>query len=132
MSKVYLVEAFFDDYESSWSKMIGIFDKLDVAEKIKQKWNQFYDKNKSIFDEPDNWESEPDIGNYGSNDGWHDSNEYWSLKSKYDEISKFREIVITEFITNIDNFVDDVMFRTDPMKELLVQYNRDYKLKEIL
>lgn len=127
MSKVYLVEAFFDDYESSWSRMIGVFDELDIAEKIKKKWDKFYEENISIFDEPDTWESDPDIGNY-----WQDSDEYWSLKSKYDEISKFRKIVITELITNIDNFVDDVMFRTDPMKELLVQYNRDYKLKEIL
>jgi len=132
MSKIYLVEATFDDFDSSWTKVIGLFDELDIAEKVKQKWDNFYKENKSIFDEPDSWEKEPDIGNYGSGDEWTDSNEYWTLKSKYGEISEFNNVRIVEFITNTDNFLNDQMFRTDPMKELLSQYNRDYKLKEIL
>ena len=133
MSKVYLVEATFEDYGSSWSKLIGVVDNIKVANKLKEKWDNFYKENENIFNQPDNWEPVVDIGNYGNTeDEWTDCTEYWTLKTKYDEIFQFRDISIRELTKNVDLFIDDDMFRTDPMKELLSQHNRDYKLKEIL
>ncbi len=128
--KIYLVQANYDDYESSWSKIIGIFDSIDVAEKHKQKWDNFYNINKSIFDEPKNWKPNLTDGDE-DDDEWMESREYWSLKSKYDDIFQFNSVSIDELSTNIDLFLDNE-FITDAMKELLIQYNRDYKIKEIL
>jgi len=134
MGKVYLVEAWYENYESSWSKLIGIFDDIEVANNLKEKWDNFYKENKNIFDKPKDWEPVVDIGNYGSiEDDWTECMEYWTLKTKYEEIFEFNEIRINELTTNSDLFIEnDNMFRTDPMKDLLSQYNRDYKLKEIL
>ena len=133
MNKIYLVEATYEDFESSWSKLIGVFDDIEVANKLKEKWDNFYKENENIFKQPDNWEPVIDVGNYGSlEDEWIECAEYWTLKTKYDEIFQFRDIIIKELPTNIDLFIDDDMFRTDPMNKLLSQHNRDYKLKEIL
>ena len=88
MGKVYLVEAWYENYESSWSKLIGIFDDIEVANNLKEKWDNFYKENKNIFDKPKDWEPVVDIGNYGSiEDDWTECMEYWTLKTKYEEIS---------------------------------------------
>ena len=130
MDKVYLVEANYEDWESSWTDLIGLFFSKKNADDAKEKWDKFYIDNKSIFDEPKDWE--PGEEDYVDEiEEWGESHDYYTLTSKYDEILKFRDITIIEYPINSDVFSNNT-HRTEPMKELLTQHNRDYKLNKIL
>lgn len=119
IDKVYIVEAFFDGYESSWSNMIGTFTDVNVAEKIKDKWNEFYKENKTIFDGLDP-NSDDEVG------------KYYRTLSMYGEIQQFTHASVTEVILNKDVYIDSDSMRTDTMDRLIKEWERDYKLKEIL
>lgn len=131
MNKIYLVEANFDDWESSWSIKIGVFSDKKIAEKHKTKWEKFYKDNKSIFDEPKDWELSENDYMYEI-DTWEESEALSILKMRYEEISQFNEITIHELDFNQDTFIESDKFRPEPLKDLLKQWDRDYKLNELL
>lgn len=128
MTKVYFVQAHFSDLENSWTIMIGLFTDKKIAEKHKNKWDIFFKDKQSIFDKPEEWKpSELDW-----DDEWEESNDYFNLRMKYDEIKHFEEIQIEELELNKDIFKESIPIRTEPMQDLLLQWDRDYKLNEII
>ena len=127
-NKVYFVQAHFSDFETSWSIMIGLFTDKKVAEKHKDKWDKFFKEKQSIFDKPKDWEP----GDLDWDDEWEDSDDYLTLKMKYDEIKHFEDIQIEELELDKDIFKESVPIRTEPMEDLLLQWDRDYKLNEII
>ena len=131
MTKVYFVQAHFSDFENSWSIMIGLFTDKSVAEKHKDKWDRFFKEKQSIFDKPDNWEPNENDYMYEVEE-WEESDDYFKLKMKYDEIKHFEDIQIEELELNKDIFKESVPIRTEPMEDLLLQWDRDYKLNEII
>lgn len=128
MTKVYFAQAYFSDYESSWTIMIGLFTNKEVAEKHKNKWDKFFEEKQSIFDKPEEWKP----GELDWDDDWEDSDDYFKLKMKYEEIKHFEDIQIEELELNKDIFKESVPIRTEPMEDLLLQWDRDYKLNEII
>ncbi len=137
MDKIYIVEAYFDDDESSSSFLIGIFTDKKIAESVKDKWNSFFINYKNIFDKPDNFIGSEDE-DWGYSDEWKDSKEYYVLLAKYSDISQFSSIDIREFKLNKDCLIEDMKSTikgklvSDDMLSLLKQWDRDYKLEDIL
>jgi len=127
MTKVYFVQAHFSDFESSWTIMIGIFNDKKVAEKHKDKWSKFFKENQSIFDVPDDWKPRKD----DYDDEWQESSDYFTLKMKYGEIKHFDDIQIEEVEIDKDIFLLN-RISTKSMQDLLLQWDRDYKLNEII
>lgn len=129
---IYIVEAYFEKYDSSSSTIIGIFTDKDKAESTKDKWDSFFKSSKSIFDEPDNFVPNNDE-DWGLIEDWKDSMEYYNLLSKYNDISKFSDIGIREFPINKDCLIEHMdLDNSSDMMSLLRQWDRDYKLKNIL
>jgi len=121
MSKVYIVEANFDEYDASWSTTIGIYTDKSVAESAKEKWDKFYIENRNLFDGLD-----------GNSDDDDEVNKYYTMKAIYGEILEFQNITITEFVINTETFLDNSTMRTEKMQEILKQWGRDYKINEVL
>jgi hypothetical protein len=121
MSKIYIVEANFDSYESSWSYAIGVFTEESIANKTKDKWNSFYKENLSVYDGLDSSSEDEEI-----------VNKYYEIDSKYGEIKNFRNATVTELELNRDIYSETDIMRTDPMIRLITEWERDHKLKEIL
>lgn len=131
MDKLYLVQSHFSDFESSWSMIIGIFTDKEVANNHKNKWDRFFKEKQSLFNKPDDWEQNENDYMY-ENEEWEDSDDYFKLKMKYGEIKHFEDIQIEEFEVNKDLFKKHDQHRTKPMIDLLIQWDRDYKLNEII
>ena len=53
MNKVYIVEAHFEDPESSWWSMIGLFTDITKAEESSEKWNNFFTESEKILEKVD-------------------------------------------------------------------------------
>ena len=119
--KIYTVEACFDGYECSWSYMIGVFIDKEKAYQAKDKWEKFYGNNKSIFDGLDS-----------DSDDEEEVNKYYRMSSMYDEVNQFRNVLVTELPLNRDIYSETDLMRTEPMKRLITEWERDYKLDEIL
>lgn len=129
MTKVYFVQAYFSDFESSWTIKIGLFTDKKVAERHKDKWDKFFKEKQSIFDKPDGWEPVED----DYDDEWVESRDYFKLKMKYGEIKHFEDIQIEELELNKDVFLSERNpIRTKHMEDLSIQWHRDYKLNEII
>jgi len=134
MNKVYIVEAHFDDPSSSWWSTIGLFTDEQVAKEYSEKWNLFFTENEKIFDIPKNFQSQC----YNSYDGqsytsWFESDEYYELISDFKDIRYFKEITITEFDLNTEIFIDCVRsINSDRMLNLMNQWNRNYKINELI
>lgn len=122
MSKIYIVEANFDGYECSWSHVIGAFNSHEIANQFKDKWELFYKEHKSIFD-----------GLSSDSDDEEEINKYYQMSAKFDDINKFTHVSINEFDLNKDTYSNEVDFlRTEDMQRLVTEWERDYKLTEIL
>ena len=135
MDSIYIVQSWFEDYESTSWKIIGTFTEKKLAEDIANKWKDFYEEKKySIFNEPKDWvPTESDL-EYG--DGWLESEEYSRRSFKYSDILSFREITIDEYDMNKDRTLDEPKegypFISDDLRSLMTQWDRNYKLEKII
>ena len=135
MDSIYIVQSWFEDYESTSWKIIGTFTERKLAEEIAKKWEDFYEEKKySLFNEPKDWvPTESDL-EYG--DGWLESEEYSRRSSKYSDILSFREITIDEYDMNKDRTLDEPKegwsVISDDLRSLMTQWDRNYKLEKII
>ena len=130
MYKIFLVKANFSDFESSWSKTIGVFSSKEEADKNKTKWVRFFEHHKDIFDEPNNWEPSEEDYEWEIED-WKESEEYFSLRSKYSLLHEYDDITIEEIPLDVDIF-NEGKYLTESISSLMVAWNRDYKINEII
>jgi hypothetical protein len=49
MDKIYMVRSYFEDYESSIWKIIGLFTDKNIADETAKKWEDFYEENNIVF-----------------------------------------------------------------------------------
>jgi hypothetical protein len=135
MDSIYIVQSFFENYESTTWKIIGTFTEKKLAEDVAKKWEDFYKEKKySIFNEPKDWvPSESDL-EYG--DGWLESDEYSRRVAKYGDIMDFREILIDSYDMNKDRTLDEPKegypFISDDLRSIMTQWDRNYKLEKII
>ena len=135
MNSIYIVQSWFEDYESTSWRIVGTFTEKKLAEDIAKKWKDFYEEKKySIFNEPKDWvPTESDL-EYG--DGWLESEEYSRRSFKYSDILSFREITIDEYDMNKDRTLDDSKegwsVISDDLRSLMTQWDRNYKLEKII
>ena len=135
MDSIYIVQSWFEDYESTTWKIIGTFTEKKLAEDVAKKWEDFYKEKKySIFNEPKDWvPSESDL-EYG--DGWLESEEYSRRVAKYGDIMNFREILIDKYDMNKDRTLDEPKegypFISDDLRSIMTQWDRNYKLEKII
>lgn len=135
MDSIYIVQSFFEDYESTTWKIIGTFTEKKLAEDVAKKWEDFYKEKKySLFNEPKDWvPSESDL-EYG--DGWLESEEYGRRVAKYGDIMDFREILIDSYDMNKDRTLDEPKegwsVISDDLRSIMTQWDRNYKLEKII
>ena len=97
-----MVRSYFEDFESSSWKIIGLFTDKSIADEAAKKWEDFYiEKQYSIFNEPKDWSPTTEDLEY-SEGTWQESYEYSNRCSEYGQILNFREIEIDEFELNKD------------------------------
>ena len=141
MSKIWKVEVMYSDYESSQLLTIGLFTDKVVAEEVARKWEVFHTTYSKILEVPDNWDPTSDEWYDYSNSGeytfeWEDSHQYQVLSMKYDKVKEFDEVIITEFELDKDMFysqINDSSIRaTEPFKQIVKEFERDYKLNNLL
>lgn len=128
-----MVRSYFESYDTSWFKIVGLFNNKNEANEIAKKWEFFYLEKNKIFDEPKDWKlSEKDI-EYG-NETWRESIEYNRRCSKYSEILEFREVEVEEYNLNEDLTFskDNLKILGEDLKSFMVQWDRDYKLNKII
>jgi hypothetical protein len=49
MDSIYIVQSWFEDYESTSWKIIGTFTEKKLAEDIANKWKDFYEEKSIVF-----------------------------------------------------------------------------------
>ncbi len=130
MNKIFSVYAIFDDGDSvSWI-IIGRFTKKSVANKMKKKWQTFFELHSSILNQPENWTPESDEWYDNTEDfNWDDSKLFSETFEKHGYIECFKEIYIDEVIMDKDIFIESSGF--PHLAELAVKFDRDYKLNKI-
>jgi hypothetical protein len=121
---IYIVEAQFQSYESSWSNIIGIFNDKDIADDLATKWSNFYKNHVSIFDGLD----------YDDNDDDDKIDEYYRIYGMYGEVRQFTHVSVTEVPFNRDIYTTNTTgtFRTESIQRLISEWDRDYKIDKIL
>lgn len=135
MDSIYIVQSWFEDYDSTSWRIIGTFTEKKLAEDIAKKWGDFYEEKKySIFNEPKDWVPTKSDLEYG--DGWLESEEYSRRVAKYRDIMDFREILIDKYDMNKDRTLDEPKegypFISDDLRSLMTQWDRNYKLEKII
>ncbi len=132
MNNVYIVEANFEDFESSWWVVVGIFNNKELAHSHLDKWKSFFEKNQNIFDRPKDFQPKS-YTDYGVDDleEWEESEEFYKLISNYDDIRRYSEMSIREFEVNKDYFIENNKCKSEPMTNILKQWDRDHKIKQI-
>ena len=120
MDKIYTVTI---NFEYSFNT-IGFFTDLKLAEEIKVKWEGFFEfYNEKLF-------------NFNRHDGDfesdEDEDEYYRLQIIYEEITTYLDVKIEEFPLNTDIFVKQTSKRSKGMKELIQQFERDYKIDKLI
>ena len=140
MSKIWKVEVMYSDYESSQILTIGLFTDESKAEEVARKWEVFHTTYSKLLEVPDNWDPTSDEW-YSSNSDeytfeWEDSHQYQILSMKYDKVKEFEQVIITEFELDKDMFssqINDLSIRaTEPFKQIVKEFERDYKLNNLL
>ena len=128
-----MVRSYFEDYESSSWKIIGLFTDKKVAEETAKKWEDFYEeKQYSLFNEPKGWKPSEEDLSYDEDCSWQDSYEYSDRHSKYAEVFNFREIEVEEFDLNKDMSLYRELHITESMLSLMTQWDRNHKLEKII
>ncbi len=132
MDKIFSVKANFSNFEETWEIIIGIFTKEELAKNKKNKWDNFFKTHKNMFEEPINWVPSESDKEFDVNE-WDESDDHFKLKMKYEMIYNFDEISIEEIQLNKDIFIQNLGYNmTDPLKNLISQWERDYKINKIL
>ena len=106
MNKIYIVEAYFQNYESHYIVKIGLFTDRESAEMHKSKWE-------SIFSQMEKENIEND--------------------EFFNSLNEFESIDIYELDLNTDIFLDNIGNLTNnTFKDIAKKYDRDWKLKNLL
>jgi hypothetical protein len=133
MDKIYMVRSYFEDYESSSWKIIGLFTDKEVAEETAKKWEDFYEEKRySIFNTPKDWKPSKEDLSYDEDCVWQESIEYSDRVSKYSDIMEFKEIEVEEFDLNKDMSLNNNPFTTEYLLSLMTQWDRNKKLEKII
>ena len=129
-----MVRSYFEDFESSSWKIIGLFTDKKVAEETAKKWEDFYEeKTYSIFNEPKGWKPTPEDLSYDEDCSWKESEEYSRRSYQYGEILNFREIDIEEFELNKDiSLLLNDPYINEHLLSLMTQWDRNHKLEKII
>lgn len=120
-----MVRAYYEDYDSSSWKIIGLFTSKKQADDIKKKWHDYYIDRSKIFDEPKGWKPD-DIDDY-----WSDTDEYAKRTVKYQDIYNFKDIEVEEYPLNKEMIMDYPAVSEDSLL-MMRQWDRDYKLEKIV
>jgi len=129
-----MVRSYFEDYESSSWKIIGLFTDKKVAEETAKKWEDFYEeKTYSIFNEPKGWKPTPEDLSYDDDCDWVNSEEYSRRSYQYGEILNFKEIDVEEFDLNKDiSLLLNDPYINEHLLSLMTQWDRNHKLEKII
>ena len=128
-----MVRSYFEDYESSSWKIIGLFTDKEVAEETAKKWEDFYEEKRySIFNTPKDWKPSKEDLSYDEDCVWQESIEYSDRVSKYSDIMEFKEIEVEEFDLNKDMSLNNNPFTTEYLLSLMTQWDRNNKLEKII
>lgn len=129
-----MVRSYFEDYESSSWKIIGLFTDKKVAEETAKKWEDFYEeKTYTIFNEPKGWKPTPEDLSYDEDCDWVNSEEYSRRSYQYGEILNFKEIDIEEFELNKDiSLLLNDPYINEHLLSLMTQWDRNHKLEKII
>lgn len=127
-----MVRSYFEDYECSRWKIIGLYTDKKVADEIAKKWEDFYEEKKySVFNKPKDWK--PNEEDLEFSDGaWEESYEYSNRTIYYNDLLEFKEIEVEEFDLNKDMSLDKNSFLNEHMLSLMTQWDRNYKLEKII
>lgn len=129
MDKIYMVRSYFEDFETSTWKIIGIFTDIEQAKEVQKKWENFYIEKQTIFHRPKKWT--PSDNDIQFSEEWEESEEYSKRVSDYRDIMSFRDIEIEEFDLNVDlSFNDNSL--TDNLRSLMSQWDRNHKLEKLV
>jgi hypothetical protein len=134
MDKIYMVRSYFEDFESSSWKIIGLFTDKKVAEETAKKWEDFYEEKKySLFNEPKGWKPSDEDLEYDYECSWQESFEYSDRHTKYYEVLNFREIEVEEFDLNKDiSLTLNDPYINEHLMSLMNQWDRNHKLEKII
>ena len=129
-----MVRSYFEDYESSSWKIIGLFTDKSIADETAKKWEDFYEeKQYSIFNEPKGWKPSIKDLSYDEDCTWQESIEYSNRLSEYGQILNFREIEVEEFELNKDiSLLLNDPYINEHLLSLMTQWDRNHKLKKII
>jgi len=122
MNKVYLVEAHFFDSDESWITNIGTFSDKDVAERVKEKWEEFFESNISLFEKP--------VGFDGQN--WTETKEFDDILNNFQDILGFEQITLTELHLNNEYIIENMYHNSDKLTGLMKQFDIEYKIENII
>lgn len=128
-----MVRSYFEDYDSSSWKIIGLFTDKNIAEETAKKWADFYEeKQYSLFNEPKGWKPSDEDLKYDYECSWQESYEYSDRHAKYSEVLNFRQIEVEEFDLNKDMSLNRESYITESMLSLMTQWDRNHKLEKII
>lgn len=129
-----MVRSYFEDYESSSWKIIGLFTDRKVADETAKKWEDFYEeKQYTIFNEPKDWKPTDEDLQYDEDCTWRESYEYSSRIAKYNDIMDFKEIDVEEFDLNKDiSLTLNDPYINEHLMSLMTQWDRNHKLEKII
>ena len=129
-----MVRSYFEDYESSSWKIIGLFTDKSIADETAKKWEDFYEeKQYSIFNEPKGWKPSIKDLSYDEDCTWQESIEYSNRLSEYGQILNFREIEVEEFELNKDiSLLLNDPYINEHLLSLMTQWDRKHKLEKII
>ena len=129
-----MVRSYFEDYDSSSWKIVGLFTDKKVAEETAKKWEDFYEeKTYSIFNEPKGWKPTPEDLSYDEDCSWKESEEYSRRSYQYGEILNFREIDVEEFELNKDiSLLLNDPYINEHLLSLMTQWDRNHKIEKII
>ena len=129
-----MVRSYFEDFESSSWKIIGLFTDKKVADETAKKWEDFYEeKTYSIFNEPKGWKPTTEDLSYDEDCSWKESEEYSRRSYQYGEILNFREIDVEEFELNKDiSLLLNDPYINEHLLSLITQWDRNHKIEKII
>ena len=129
-----MVRSYFEYYESSSWKIIGLFTDKSIADETAKKWEDFYEeKQYSIFNEPKGWKPSIKDLSYDEDCTWQESIEYSNRLSEYGQILNFREIEVEEFELNKDiSLLLNDPYINEHLLSLMTQWDRNHKLEKII
>ena len=129
-----MVRSYFEDFDSSSWKIIGLFTDKKVADETAKKWEDFYEeKTYTIFNQPKDRKPTKEDLNYDEDCSWKESEEYSRRSYQYGDILNFKEIDIEEFELNKDiSLLLNDPYINEHLLSLMTQWDRNHKLEKII